>query len=509
MTYRTIGNTVVEWDDEEPFLFTMKEETGPESARVIDSYAIDLTPLRTSCEDTFLLHLKESIIEMRNRIALVSVKAATKSILGLLNTTTRLGLFDTKIGVIDEPFLLSVAAVQEQVSHRYMKDLLSIFRADSSSPLFAAHLLESDFPISRKNKGRLGSQIDRILGKALSQAAVAHILDQCDMAYASNKLDIGLYSFAHLAFAVFCRPNSYRQIRISDFHFDPKTMRYTIQIVTSKTGEYKPSKTAFTVNEPLGILLTKQRQHVVSTYGHLVARERIGQLALFPARTLTNNNSRWLHDYANQSWGMSKSSAYFIASYGRAIQRIIGSDSPVLSASVLRHTVGTTLAQTGVSSKTIQAVLRHASDAVCQAYVDIAFHGLIGELSEAMLPPFESHLPGLLNFRSKDDPLAEEKCIRSEDLETGQIHDTGECGKSIACESAPIVCYGCFRFRPCWDVDHSSNLKIVQREIEDMERRGKPFEQMVTRARTAKNRIILVMNAADRHRDAMQHGARE
>jgi len=507
MAYRTLGNTVVEWDDDAPFIFTMREESGPENARVIHSFPIDLTPLRASYEDALLLHLKESVIEMRNRVTLAAVKSATLSIIGLLKTTSKLGLFDTKVGIIDESFLLSVAAVQEQVPRRYLQSLKSLFRAHSSSPLFASHLLESDFPVPREKKGRHGGQIDRILGKALSQAAVAHILDRCDTAYAKGVMDIGLYSFAHLSFAVFCRPNSYRQIRMSDFNFDPKSSRYTIQIVTSKTREHNPSKTIFTLNEPLGILLTKQRQHVLATCGNLVAPEYIDQLALFPARKLINNNSLWSSDYANQSWGMYEASSKFISGYGSAVQRIIGDDSHALSANVLRHTVGTTLAQTGVSSKTIQAVLRHASDVICQAYVDIAFHGLIGELSEAMRPAFESHLPGLLNFRSQTDPLAEEKRIRTEDLDTGHIEDIGECGKSIACENAPIVCYGCFRFRPCWDADHGINLKIVQREIENMEKRGKPFQHMADRARTVKNRIVVVMNAADRYRDAMSQVA--
>ena len=504
MTYRTIGNTVVEWDDDAPFIYTISEETGPKNARVTQTETFDLGPLREFCEDAFLLHLKGSIIEMRNRVTLKTVKTASSGLIGILNYVGQLGLFDAKVRVIDEALLLSLTAVQDQIPLRYLQSLVALFRAEPLSPIFAAQLLESDFPIRRDKKGRLGGQIDRILGKALSQAAVAHILDQCDTAYAIGKMDIGLYSFAHLAFAVFCRPNSYRQIRISDFNIDPQSKRYTIQIVTSKSGEHIPSKTTYTLNEPLGILLTKQRQHVVAAYGHLVAPEHIDRLALFPARKLINNKSRWSNEYANQSWGMYEASNKFIVGYGMAVQRIIGSDAHVLSANILRHTIGTSLAQSGASSKTIQAVLRHACDTVCQAYVDIAFHGLIDELSEAMRPAFESHLPGLIDFRSKTDPLAEEKRIRSEDHKTGHIEDTGECGKSIACENAPIVCYGCFRFRPCWDADHGINLKILQREIEDMEKRGRPFAHMAERARTAKNRIIVVMNAADRYRDAMQ-----
>lgn len=502
MAYKNIGNTVIEWDDGTPFIFTMKEESGPENARVLQRETIDMNPLRASCEDVFLLNLKDSVIETRNRLALSTVRSLAQNLCGLLTKLAELGMFDAKLSIIDEAFLLCLASVQEKIPRTYLASLAKLFDAKPSSPLFANGLQKTDFPMPARKKGWHGSKIDSILSKALSQAAVAHILDQCDTAYATGQMDIGLYSFAHLAFAVFCRPNSYRQIRISDFNFDPQSKRYSIQIVTSKAGEHAPSKTTFTLNEPLGILLTKQRQHVITTYGHLVAPDEVDKLALFPARKLSEDKSRWLSGYANQTWGMHAGGDEFGVGYAKKIKTLLGNKSVTLNANALRHTVGTLLAQTGASSKTIQAVLRHADDQTCKAYVDIAFHGLIEELSEAMRPAFETHLPGLIHFRSKADPIAEEKRIRSEDLESGQIEDIGECGQSIACMNAPIVCYCCFRFRPCWDADHGINLKILQREIDDMEKRGKPFEHMVRRARTAKHRIFLVMNAADRFRDA-------
>lgn len=57
---------------------------------------------------------------------------------------------------------------------------------------------------------------------------------------------------------------------------------------------------------------------------------------------------------------------------------------------------------------------------------------------------------------------------------------------------------------PCWDADHGINLRVVEKEIEDMSKRGKPFQHMVDRAKSAKNKIILVMNAADRYRQVLQ-----
>lgn len=508
MAYRTIGCTIAEWDDTEPLRFTICKEVGPHGGREIQAAEIDLTDLRAGFTKEFLTHLKDFLLERCNQVVPITIATEAKNLKRLFAHTIALKLFDSPVTVIDENFLLPLTREQQQFTKTQLSTLKRHFSASPHSPLFANALVEDDFPTHKNKKGEHGRLIDRVLATALSRATVAHILDVCDNAYASGTMDIGHYSFVHLAFAVYVRPNSYRQIRLSDFTFDTESNKYFIWIVTSKTGEELPSKVLFEINEPLGVLLAKQRQHVVATYGHLVDQSDIEKLALFPARQLVNGNSRWRRDHANQHFGMLESGDDFAKSYARAIrEKYFDGTRFTLNATALRHTVGTLLAQTGASAKTIAAVLKHASDGVCHAYVDIAFKGMIDELSEAMRPAFAEHLPDLLNFRSKSDPVAAQKLIRAEDLATGQMDDTGECGKAIACANAPIVCYGCFRFRPFWDADHRINLNIVQREIDDMSRRGNPFRQMVDRARTAKQHILIVMNAADRYRESMQRGA--
>ncbi len=505
MAYKTIGNTVIEWDDIEPLIFTLKNEVGPRDGRETKTVMVDLTDLRPGFTEDFLLHLKEHLMERCKR-ARLSIKTQAFNVKSLLAQTITLKLFETKISLIDEGFLLCLAGQKGNFPTESFRHLKIAFSANPHSALFARGLEANDFPTHKLKKGHHGHLIDQILAKALTRSAAAHILDVCDIAYANGDMDIGHYSFVHLAFAVFVRPNSYRQIRVGDLTFE--SSQYWIRIVTSKTGEVFPSKVNYCLNEPLGVLLTKQRQHVIATYGHLVALEDIDKLALFPARQLMAGNSRWRNDYANENFGMYKNGSDFAAAYPQSIREKHFDDPRLtLSANALRHTVGTLLGQTRASANTIAAVLKHASTEVCRAYVDIAFHGMMEELSEAMRPAFAEHLPGLMNFRSKNDPVALEKLIRSDDLETGQIEDTGECGKSIACENAPVVCYGCFRFIPCWDADHSINLRKAQRDMDDHSKRGKPFEHLVEKARTAKNQIILIMGAADRYRDAMQRGA--
>jgi len=504
MAYRTIGNALVEWDENAAFIFTINEESGPEDSRAVHTERIDLTPLRAGFEDEFLLNLKEYIIELRHRVSLTTIHAYAKRLKLLFNTIIKLGVFSEKVSLIDESFLLRLGSVHEKIPTSYKIALVSTFSTTPTSPIFAKGLQASDLAFLKEDRFWLKKRIKAITSKALTQAAIAHILDLCDLAYASGELSISHYSFAHLAFAVFCRPNSYRQIQVGHLNFDPEKKLHTITIPASKTRSHTPIQTTFGINEPLAILLHKQRQHVVSTFGHLVAPGDIEKLALFPSRGLTLDKSKWLSPYANRSWGMHESGTSFHLSYPREVARLIDAKVTTLNATAMRHTVGTLLAQSGASAKVIQAVLRHATESTCRSYVDMAFHGLIGELTDAMRPAFESHLPTLLNFRSKSELTTEERCIRTEDLATGQVEDVGECGKSIACESAPIVCYSCFRFRPCWDADHYINVNILDREIADMEKRGKPFEHMVERARRAKNRIILVMNAAQLYRTSME-----
>lgn len=137
MAYKNIGNTVIEWDDGTPFIFTMKEESGPENARVLQRETIDMNPLRTSCEDVFLLHLKESVIETRNRLALSTVRSLAQNLCGLLTKLAELGMFDAKLSIIDEAFLLCLASVQEKIPRTYLASLAKLFDAKPSSPLFA------------------------------------------------------------------------------------------------------------------------------------------------------------------------------------------------------------------------------------------------------------------------------------------------------------------------------------------------------------------------------------
>lgn len=504
MAYKVVGNTIVEWNDDEPFVFKMTEEVGPKGDRRNNTLELDLSALRLGVEDDFLLNLKEHLIERRNKIALVTVKTEHKHLTSLLRKVIDHGILDKKISTIDETFLLSLNTIKEKLSKPEVKYLRMTFRATPYSPMFAPDLQIVDFPQESLKKGMHGSQIDRILAKALTRSACVDILTRCEQAYDKDEMDIGHFSFVNLAFSVFCRPESYRQIKLDDLVLDTSNDSFFIYIPPVKTGVHQSNKLCYKINQPVGVLLQKQRQHVISTYGHMVDPADIGKLALFPSRKLSANKSSWMASHSNKNFGECISAEGFTGSYNRQIQKRFLNDAQLkINANSLRHTVGTQLAQSGCSAKTIMAVLKHATDIVCTAYVDIAFHGLIKELSDAIRPAFEAHMPVFETFRSKSEVTLADKAIHSDDQETGRTELTGECGKQIQCEHAPITCYGCHRFIPCVDADHSMNLDIVQREIDRLKKSGKPYEQLVKRAQTSKYEIFIVMNACDRHRQAM------
>lgn len=509
MTYKIIGSAIVEWEDENPFIFTISETSESIGEQLNSIVSIDFSELRQGFSDEFILHLKDHLIQRRTKVILNSIDGESRNLRRLFRKVIDLKLFKEKISVIDESFLLVLEATIESFSYNDLRFLKMAFISNPHSLIFAQSLHRSDFPEKKEKKGKYGRQIGAILAKAHTRAACVSILSSCEQAYEKGEMDIGLFSFVNLAFAVFCRPESYRQIRLEDLNFDNASKSFYIYISPAKSSVHRPQKICFQINENLAALLQKQRQHVVQKYGHLVnSKEMIGKLALFPARRLKQDMSAWVANFPNQHFGMLKSGSDFSKSYTEVVQRSLLDARHTIGANALRHTVGTQLAMFGASAQTIKAVLKHVGDDTCKAYVDIAFQGLINELSDAIQPAFNHFLPAIERFRSKNDPVPLDKAIRTDNLLTGETLLAGECGKKIQCEHAPIVCYGCHRFIPCWDADHSINLKILQEEIDGFKRLGKPFQHMVDKALEAKYQIVFVMNASERYRQTLSIDAK-
>lgn len=501
MTYNTIGNNIAEWDDSTPLLFTLTDNlTG-------DSGQVDLSAMRDICDHTFLLHLRDHLIDRRNRVGTRTIINQGKALKSCFDTIRRLELFDHKVAQIDSMFLLVISRFFEEFSRHSPRVLLTLFNDAPHSPLFAKDIQQGDFPRYTGKKGQIGDRQDRILSRALARTTCVEILRISEEKFETGEMEIGHFSFLNLAFAAYCRPESYRKITLADLFYVKKEDAWYVRVTPAKTKasstHLKKMKIPYRVNSRMALLLKLQRQSVAETYGHLVSADEVPKLALFPSPRLVKGRSSWVSDHANRNYGQCRDTNAFTRAYFAPIRSYFGSElGDRISANALRHTIGTQMAQMGCTAKTIQAVLKHATDDVCQVYVDIFVHGLIDQLSDALQPAFDAHLPVFKRFRSKADPINLGQAIECEDSESNRVELVGECGTELRCEAAPLGCYDCHRFIPCWDADHSINLRDVEQEIDKYERAGAAFKQMVDKGKHIKFKIVLTMNACDHVRHA-------
>lgn len=500
--HQVVGNTIVEWDDAVPLTWTMSETTGPKNDPRILTESFDLNELNESYEDVFLLTLKDTMIARRKRVGLLTIKNQVGQIRILLRKVHLQRVGNSRITQIDHAFLHILRTIIQDIPICYLIFFKQLFSENRESPLFADDLVPSDFPVRKPDKGYQGVKIDAIIAKALSRNAQVEILRRSEDAYESGVIDIGHFAFLHLAFHAYCRPSSYQSLTLADLQIsvDPKTQikTYVLLVIPKKTGISARSikKIPYQLDSIVGELLEAQRIQVIKTWGQNVTNENIGKLALFPARGV-RPDGHWVANHARAHFGETN---YTNLRRGyldpiRKLQESINFDF-----NGLRHTVGTQLAVAGCSATTIAAVLKHASQATCQKYVDVAFQGLIDALSEAMEPAFATHFP---KFRSKHDPLPSEKAINSIELATGHHELTGECGKTIACEYAPLACYSCIRFTPCFDADHSINLRLVESEILKYESGNLPFRELAKQFKEARRYILLVVAAANQYQNIL------
>lgn len=503
-----IGNMVAEWNDVAPLKWTMSETIGSKEDRRTEIKSFNLSGLGEGYEDAFLITLKNLLISRRKRVSLLTIHNEQKILRDLLGKVQARQKGNPKVSQIDHVFLNNLRTMYEDVSTNSLLKFRRFFNSNRESPLYAQDIIQSDFPIKPSTKGQIGENIDKVLASALSRAACVEILRRSEDAYESGIIDIGCFSFVQLAFHIYCRPSSYLRLTLSDLQvdIDPQTQikTYFIWVIPKKTRVSTQSlkKIAYRLDSTVGELLEAQRINVIKTWGHLVAEEEVGRIAMFPARGV-GNDGRWSSLHAQMHFG-EPSNSNFMTGYMRPIMKI--QDSITFSLTDLRHTVATQLAVAGCSAATIAAVLKHATPDSCQKYVDIVFDGLINALSNAMTPAFDAHFPAYSLFLSKNNPVAPEKAINSIEQATGRRELIGECGKAIACQYAPIACYSCHRFTPCFDADHSINLRLVEAEICKYEQGGLPFRELANQYKDARRYILLVVASANQFQNDLPQG---
>jgi integrase len=512
MACQTVGNTEAKWEEDSPLIWSMQEKIKGDEGEVRNaSIDLDLSQLEVGYEMEFLLALKEALINRRHQVSLGSILSNFNVLRALLQICYKNKIVNGKVAQIDSAFLVGLSTIRASIPARYMLTLKQLFEWHrTNTTLFDGTLYPEDFPITTSIKGQSGVRINSILSKALTRAAMVSVLDAVDEAYESNSIDLGIYSFSKLAFNIFCRPESYRQIRIMDLVLDTNKetgeISYFLHVLPAKSRVEGAQRIPFLLHRDVGRILALQVKSVVERFGNTIKnKEDLGKLALFPARGLKRDGT-WVAAYAITNFGMLGKSESFSMAYIRPLNKAVGRN---MTFNGLRHTIGTQLALMKCSASTIAAVLKHATDDVCQAYVDIVFDGLIDELSDGLQPGFEAHFPAFKAFASKHDSIPRERAIVSEDLGTGRTETIAVCGRQVICQYAPFSCYMCPRFIPCWDADHSINQNIVEQEIRDFEGQGLAMQTQVKKCKHLLNSIRVVAIACDTKSKAMkleQHG---
>ncbi|MBB5404466.1 tyrosine-type recombinase/integrase [Paraburkholderia youngii] len=512
--YQTVGNAVAQWEADSPLCWTMQESAG-DTGLSPDPIDCDLTTLISSYDESFLLALKEALISSRHHLKLTTIHSYSQQLKLLLAQVYAKGFNNNvRLRRIDTGFLAALHAAADEIPAVYLRRLKSFFQAHKDDGrLFESTLQPGDFPTLQSKRGPVGDRIHSILAKALRRSTLVHILDVVETAFEEKRIDLGRYAFIRLALNVFCRPSSYHQLTLADLRADkdPETgaINYFLAVLPAKSGVHRPQKINYGLHPEVGRLLALQRQATVERYGNLSAMSADGQghdrLALFPALRLKADGSSWVSDYAAANHGMLSRRA-FKNTYLAPIRKLANTE---LSFNALRHTIGTQMAMMGCSAHTIQAVLKHATTTTCAAYVDLAFQGLVDELSDALEPSFSTHFPAINGFVGVPNAIPPERRIDSVDLETARVEVTGMCGRHVACSYAPIACYACPRFIPCVEADHSINLTVVEREISFAEDRGLAMQHDVKRWKAIRNYILLVVALCKIKRGAIGLGTNE
>lgn len=520
MLERAVGNAVAMWPEDEPLRWVMRETLGEGKHASEQKIPFDLTSLLAGYSRPFLLALKEVLVARRLRVSLRSIQTEKDRLLSLLQCCQRhfaevckaQGLAMVVFDRVDSDFLLGLSAIKRDVDMGQRRAIRTLYIANrDNAALFAPDLMPGDFPAYEDPAGQEGRLRRNVLASAMSRSALVEVLNITEASFEAGELPLARFAFSRLLLSRAARPETYRLLRCKDLRIDTtsgsKSYFLTLSIPKARTGT--PPQANISIHREVGQLLEKQREAVVSKMGHLVdaknaslsdeerktLRYTAGDLPLFPAR------GKRMFGVTKARLGMLANGAAFTLEYVQPLQRLTAKR---ITCTGMRHTIGTQLAVAGCSSSTIAAVLLHASTEAARVYVDLIFEGAIDELSDSMEGTFAEHFPVFKEFTSVQDAMDPAKRIQSESSDRSRRETTGECGRDHICQYAPITCYDCSRFKPCYDVDHAINLDIVVDEIQSAQHGGLQRQTDVKRYTHIANRIRVVINVCEVKRAAVE-----
>lgn len=521
-----VGAAVAEWDTEDPLRWEMSEILGLGKRAETKVYQFDFTKLQLCYSVKFLLALKMTLINRRLTAKLVTIDADAFRIRSVLIIcqdafvrSCMNSLKDiTPLSNINRDFLLCLWAVKDDIPPNCLETFKCYFKLNRYNyELFDQGLSDIDFPVRHKadgnvSLGAVGRFRKNVLSTALSRATLVNILNVTESGFESGELSLDLFAYSRLLLSRAARPESFRLIRLKDLHIDAagETKSYYLSISVPKSRLSTPPRVAIRLHPDVGKILDLQRSSVAERFGYLVSAKNafgsnndsqgmvytVGDLPLFPA----GPRKHWkISQKTKDRLGLIPSSEIFLIYYSSPLQKFTRTK---MTHTALRHTLGTQLAIAGCSAMTIAAVLLHATYRSAREYVDLIFSGAIDELSDSLEPAFLEHFPVIKEFSTIRDEMSPAKKIVS--LSSDKLHreTTGECGRDQICQYAPITCYECPRYIPCYDADHTINLNLVQEEIESARSGGLPRAVDVRRYTHIANRIRIVIAACIAKRES-------
>lgn len=526
---QVVGPAIAEWDEMEPLRWTLSEtiSEGTRAERKVCSF--DLTTLLQGYSVGFLLALKALWIDSRLKVRLTTLNTEAYRIRAILQTcqdefaksASELSSASPVFDQIGPDFLVGLWAVKDSVPKMYLTTFRSFFRNHRhNGALFERGLHDGDFPTSKDTDdanafGPVAQLRKSVMGSALPRAALVHILNITEAAYESGDMSLGVFAFSRLLLSRAARPESFRVLRLKDLRIDEDegTKTYYLTLTIPKARTAKRPMATIRLHPDVGRILDQQRAAVADRFGHLVVAKNvqrdpndlhspsytIGDLPLFPAG---GSSGRTFQD-TKERLGMIANASDLYGYYMRPLKTLT---QVKLNHIALRHTMGTQLAIAGCSTSTIAAVLLHATHRAAAVYVDLVFSGTITELSDSLEPAFVEHFPVIREFASIRDAIDPAKRIVSPTVDRSRRETTGECGRRQICHYAPITCYECHRFKPCYDADHTVNLRRVEEEIASARDGGLPREIDVKRYIHIANRIRAVISICEAKRDAVESG---
>ncbi|WP_417777963.1 site-specific integrase [Stutzerimonas xanthomarina] len=155
-----------------------------------------------------------------------------------------------------------------------------------------------------------------------------------------------------------------------------------------------------------------------------------------------------------------------------------------------RHTLGTDLSNAGLDEWSIASALMHSGTRTVRKYRAVS-----AELMKLIDEKMSDHLAMVVGAFT-GTIVTDRASAKNGDRVDRQIEDLAVCGADKACHlDAPFTCYGCVKFQPLFDADHTAALARLERRRAQTIANDKTTGVLWDRAILACRKVIIDCNA--------------